>query len=333
MSAHDTPLTVLGAGAWGTALAARAAHAGAPVRLWGRDAGTIAAINHQRRNPTYLPDVQLPEGITGYASASEALAGVHDVLLAGPTSAFNELLAFVAEHVTHPRVVWACKGLERETGRFLSDVVAERLGAQVPCAIISGPTFAAEVARGLPTAVVVAANDEGFAASLTARLHQPCFRVYESDDIAGVQLGGAAKNVFAIAAGIADGLGFGANARAALIARGLAEMARLAEHCGGRAETLMGLAGMGDLVLTCTDDQSRNRRYGLALGRGMDAKAALAETGKVVEGMLACRDFSALAQKWSLDLPIMAQVNQVVWHAVAPRDAVGELLARAPTRE
>ena len=137
MSAHDTPLTVLGAGAWGTALAARAAHAGTPVRLWGRDAGTIAAINHQRRNPTYLPDVQLPEGITGYASASEALAGVHDVLLAGPTSAFNELLAFVAEHVTHPRVVWACKGLERETGRFLSDVVAERLGAQVPCAIIS----------------------------------------------------------------------------------------------------------------------------------------------------------------------------------------------------
>ena len=329
----DTPLVVLGAGAWGTALAIRAASNDVSVRLWGRDADALRNMQAARVNAAYLPGVTLPIALEIATDLELACAGVSDVLISAPSSAFIELLDAIASRIKVPRIAWACKGLERESGRLLSEVVAARLGAQVPVAVISGPTFAAEVAVGMPTAIVVASQDNDFAQALTARLHQPSLRVYTSEDTIGVQIGGAAKNVLAIAAGISDGLGFGANARAALIARGLAEMARLASACGGRADTMQGLAGLGDLVLSCTDDQSRNRRYGLALGRGANPQDAMGDTAKVVEGAFASRDFAAMASRLTVETPIMARVNEIVWHGVEPRAAVAALLARQPRAE
>ena len=223
---------------------------------------------------------------------------------------------------------WATKGLEPGGGRFLHEVTAEILGAAWPAAVISGPSFAGEVARGLPTAVTVASTDAAHARRVAILLHGSNLRAYTSSDVIGVELGGAVKNVLAIAAGIADGLGFGANARAALITRGLAEMARLGRAVGGQRETFMGLAGLGDLVLTCTDDQSRNRRFGLAIGRGETAEAACAAIGQVVEGAATAREALRLAHRHGVDMPITEQVNAVLYHGQDPRRAVELLLAR-----
>jgi glycerol-3-phosphate dehydrogenase (NAD(P)+) len=230
-------------------------------------------------------------------------------------------------------IAWATKGLEPESGRLLHEVVAEIFGPATPAAVLSGPTFASEVAAELPTAITVASADAGFATTLADLFHNARFRAYTSDDIVGVQLGGATKNVLAIAAGVADGLGFGANARAALITRGLAEMMRLGLTLGGKPETLMGLAGVGDLILTCTDDQSRNRRYGLGLGRGGQPAAVAAAIGQEIEGIATARIVHQLALRHSVDMPITEQTYQVLYEGLPPAEAVHRLLLREPKAE
>ena len=330
---NPTPWLVLGAGAWGSALALKLAQTGVSVRLWARDAAALSALHATRENARYLPGIRFPTSISTFSELGAAAQGVRNVLIATPTGAFEGMLSALAEHIEEPRIAWACKGFERGRGRLLHAVVAERLGRNVPCAVVSGPTFAAEVAAGLPSAVVVAGDDDQFVAALSAALHSPTFRVYASDDLIGVQIGGAMKNVFAIAAGISDGLKLGANARAALISRGLAEMVRLVTASGGRPETAMGLAGLGDLVLTCTDDQSRNRRFGLALGEGRSVCEAQQIAGTGGEGAHACKDVMALAKTMQVELPIAEQVNVVVWAGATPDKAVKQLLARSPGKE
>ncbi|MEE8342375.1 MAG: NAD(P)H-dependent glycerol-3-phosphate dehydrogenase, partial [Gammaproteobacteria bacterium] len=231
------------------------------------------------------------------------------------------------------RVAWATKGLELETAMLPHQVAQSVLGESRPLAVISGPTFAREVASGLPTAITVASKNPEFSEKLSGLLHGEQFRAYTSSDMVGVELGGAVKNVLAIAAGICDGLGFGANSRAALVTRGLAELMRLGEAMGGRRETFMGLAGVGDLVLTCTDDQSRNRRLGIALGQGINCQQALQEIGQVVEGVNTAREVVRLARRFGIDMPITEQVYRVLHENLAPRDAVRALLTREPKQE
>jgi len=294
----------------------------------------VAPLIRDRINRDYLPDAPFPPGLNATDDLAEAVAEARDVLVVVPSHAFAGTLDRLTGVMhTDTRLAWATKGLEPETGRLLSEVAAERLPDTTPLAVVSGPTFAREVAAGLPTAVTVAATHKSFAAALSRRLHADTFRTYTSRDLVGVQLGGAVKNVLAIAAGIADGLGFGANARAALITRGLAEMLRLGRALGARRDTFMGLAGLGDLVLTCTDDQSRNRRFGLALGRGIPTEQALAEIGQVVEGRGTAREVRRLARRHTVEMPIVEQAYQVMHAGRDPRDAVHALLARTPKAE
>lgn len=334
MAAGRTPIAVLGAGSWGTALAIRLARNGNPTTLWGHDPAKVAPLVRDRVNRRYLPDAPFPDGLQATADLAAAVATARDVLVVVPSHAFAATLGRLAGVMrADTRLAWATKGLEPETGRLLSEVAGERLPGVAALAVVSGPTFAREVAAGLPTAVTVAANRKAFAAALSRRLHAETFRTYTSRDLVGVQLGGAVKNVLAIAAGIADGLGFGANARAALVTRGLAEMLRLGRALGARRDTFMGLAGLGDLVLTCTDDQSRNRRFGLALGRGTPTDQALAAIGQVVEGRATAREVRRLAQRHGVEMPIVEQAYQVLWQQRSPRAAVHALLARTPKAE
>lgn len=327
-------LAVLGAGAWGTALAVRVARNGHGVRLWGRDADAMRAMAASRCNARYLPQLSLPPALQLESCIATALDGVSDVLVAMPSAAFHQGLLWIAEHAPPGAgLVWACKGFEHGTGRLLSEVVVERLGAGRRMAVLSGPTFAAEVARDLPTAVTLGAPPGGYAKHLLGLFHDDTFRVYTTDDVPGVQVGGAAKNVLAVAVGVSDGLGFGANSRAALIARGLQEMVRLGEALGGRRETIMGMSGLGDLVLTCTDDQSRNRRFGLLLGRGVSPDSARERLGALVEGAGTALEVQRLAERLHLDLPIMAEVAALLEERRSPREAVQRLLARAPRPE
>lgn len=329
-----TRIAVLGAGSWGTALAVLLARNGQPTVLWGRDAAHVATMERERCNRRFLPDAAFPGALSLAPELETAVAGARDVLVVVPSHAFGEVLEKAA--VAFPkggRLVWGTKGFEPGGGRLLHQVAQSVLGPQVAAAVLSGPTFAREVARGLPTAVAVASRDAAFADALSARFHNPRFRVYTSADVIGVQVGGAVKNVLAVAAGIADGLGFGANTRAALITRGLAELMRLGVALGGQAETFMGLAGLGDLVLTCTDDQSRNRRVGLALGRGLSLDAALASVGQVAEGVRTVREVRALARRLQVEMPIAEQVDRVLHEAVAPAEAVAALLSRAARSE
>ncbi|MDD3518879.1 MAG: NAD(P)-dependent glycerol-3-phosphate dehydrogenase [Chromatiales bacterium] len=323
------PTAVLGAGSWGTALAIHLARAGGEVRLWGRDPAVMAAMAEQRRNPRYLPDNPFPDQIRPTADLAAALDGSRKLLIAVPSEAFRPMLRQIAPRLRDETgLVWVTKGLEPDSGRFLHEVAQEELDARCPMALVSGPSFAGEVARGLPTAVVAASTDEAFAAEVAGWLHGGTLRVYSSTDMVGVALGGAFKNVLAIAAGISDGLGFGANARAALITRGLAELMRLGLRAGARRETLVGLSGMGDLVLTCTDDQSRNRRLGLALGRGERAEAAIRDIGQAVEGARTAGVAVRKAAELGVEMPICQQVERVLYDGLAPADAVAELLAR-----
>jgi len=338
-------VAVLGGGSWGTALALLLARNGQRPRLWARDPAQVAAMRRERRNRRYLPDFSLDPSIALTGDAAEAVRGARDLLLAVPSHAFRDALERIAPQLApDARVAWATKGFAGESAdggapdaprgaRLLHELVAEALGEEVPAAVLSGPTFAAEVAAGLPTAVTVASAHPGFAADLSARLHDSRFRVYTSDDLVGVEVGGAVKNVLAIAAGIADGLGFGANARAALITRGLVELMRLGVALGGRRETFMGLAGLGDLVLTCTDDLSRNRRVGLALGRGESLDAALGALGQVAEGVRTAAEVMRLARRLGVEMPICEQVARVLHRGVAPADAVQALLERAARDE
>lgn len=321
-------LAVLGAGSWGTALAILLARHGHRVRLWAHRAEQADAIRASGENRRYLPGIALPDRILATGSLPEAVAGCRDILVVVPSHGFRRLVADIAPLLAdHGRVAWATKGLEPDGSRLLHEVACEHLG-QRPLAAISGPTFAREVAEGLPTAITVASNEPSFADAMAGYLRSDTFRPYTSDDLVGVQIGGALKNVLAIAAGIADGIGYGANTRAALITRGLAEIRRVGDALGARSETLMGLAGLGDLVLTCTDDQSRNRRCGLLLGRGLGLQQAQTEIGQVVEGVGTVRQARTLIERLQVEMPITEQVYQVVHAGRPPAEAVKALLDR-----
>ncbi|MEI2743613.1 MAG: NAD(P)H-dependent glycerol-3-phosphate dehydrogenase [Candidatus Competibacter sp.] len=333
MSAAST-VAVLGLGSWGTALGLLLARNGHAVHLWGHDPKEVALLDQDRQNRRYLPDIPFPPALSAGSSLDRAVDGAKLVLAAVPSHAYGATLLKLRPLLpTRVGFAWATKGLEHESGRFLHQVTEEILGAERSAAVISGPSFAREVALGLPTAVTVAAREMACARRVAALLHGSNLRAYTSTDVIGVELGGAVKNVLAIAAGIADGLGFGANARAALITRGLAEMVRLGLAVGGRRETFMGLAGIGDLVLTCTDDQSRNRRFGLAIGRGETAQAAFAAIGQVVEGAATAREIVRLAELHRVEMPIAEQVDRVLHQGKNPRQAVESLLARDPKPE
>lgn len=324
-----TTVAVLGAGSWGTALALLLSRNGHAVRLWSHHSEQVARLRHDRENRRYLPGCAFPAGLTVEPDLAAAAARSAIVLIAVPSHAYGETLARVKPYLdVNTGIAWATKGLEHGSGRFLHQVTAQLLGENWPAAVISGPSFAREVAAGMPTAVTVASRDVGYARQVAALLHGSNLRAYTSEDVIGVELGGAVKNVLAIAVGVSDGLGFGANARAALITRGLAEMVRLGEVVGGRRETFMGLAGIGDLVLTCTDDQSRNRRFGLAIGRGQTAAEACAAIGQVVEGIVTTREIMRLARRYRVEMPITEQVDQVLDQGRDPRQAVEALLAR-----
>ena len=326
-------IAVLGAGSWGTALAILLARNGHSTLLWGRDDAMLAAVARCGSNEKYLPGQRLPERLAVEPDLSRALDAASACLVAVPSHAFREMVvALAGTPAVRSGLLWATKGLDPSSGRLLHEVAAELLPGGVPLGVLSGPTFAGEVARRLPTAVTLAATDAGFAREWAARLANLRFRVYTSGDLTGVQIAGAVKNVLAIAAGIADGLGFGANARAALIARGLSEMARLGEAAGGHAATFMGLAGLGDLVLTCTDDQSRNRRFGLALARGVAPAEAAAAVGQVVEGVETSARVLGLARRFEVEMPICEQVRSVVTGSSSAGEAVEALLARDAAR-
>ena len=321
-------MAVIGAGSWGTALAIQLAREGHPTQLWGRDAAQLDAMRKARCNLRYLPDAGFPETLQIAADLAGALEHARDALIAVPSHAFRATLESIRPHLgPETRVAWATKGFEIATGMLPHQVSLDVLGAR-PGAVLSGPTFAKEVGAGLPTAMTVASKDARFAKELALKLSGPTFRAYTQSDIMGVEVGGAVKNVIAIGSGIADGMGFGANTRVALIARGLAEMMRLGVKLGAARETFMGLAGLGDLVLTCTDDQSRNRRFGMALGRGQTSDQAQNAIHQVVEGLPAARAVHAVAARLAVDMPICQEIYRVVHEGKPVRAAVQALMGR-----
>lgn len=327
-------ISVLGAGSWGTALAVLAARNGCRTLLWGHNSEHMAVLEQQRQNSRYLPGVDFPDNLQVTGDLAEAAAFSDIILLVVPSHAFQQTLLNVRPFLApKAQIAWATKGFNPDTGHLLHETAEHILAPETPLAVLSGPTFAREVAIGLPTAVTVASPQSDFAAKLGDLLRNPCFRVYTGNDIIGVQIGGAVKNVLAIAAGIADGLNFGANTRAALITRGLAEIMRLGLALNGRQETFMGLAGLGDLILTCTDNQSRNRRFGLALGQGKASAAAQIEIGQEIEGISAARETHLLAQKHGIDMPITEQTYNVLYRDLEPLHAVQNLLEREPKAE
>jgi glycerol-3-phosphate dehydrogenase (NAD(P)+) len=326
---HETPVTVLGAGSWGTALAIQFARSGRATRLWGRDRERLLAMGRNRRNERYLSGGDFPPSLTVEPDLPAALANARDVLVVVPSHAFRSVLGEIAPFLAPDmRLAWATKGLELATGRLPHQIAHEVLGSQRSVAVLSGPTFAREVGAGLPTAMTIASTDVEFAKVLAQDLSSSNFRAYTSTDIAGVEIGGAVKNVLAVGAGLSDGLGFGANTRVALITRGLAEMMRLGVALGAKRETFMGLAGLGDLVLTCTDDQSRNRRFGLLLAAGATPEQALAEIGQVVEGYTAAKAVRTVAARMDVEMPLCEGVYRVLYSGVPAKDAVRELMSR-----
>jgi glycerol-3-phosphate dehydrogenase (NAD(P)+) len=302
---------------------------GHTVKLWDRDSQHINVLNNDRVNQRYLPGIPLPENLEPVCELDDAVINADFILSVVPSSGFREVLKKISS-IVNPSLnfIWASKGLEPGTGKFLHEVVAEELPDDTRFAALSGPSFATEVAKSLPTAVTVASDDIEYANTVARLFHCPSFRAYTSDDLIGVELGGSIKNVLAIAAGISDGLGYGANARAALITRGLAEIMRLGTKLGGKRETFMGLAGVGDLVLTCTDDQSRNRRLGLALGRGVALDKAVKDIGQAVEGLHTAGELDAVARRHGVDMPITHQVKRVLFDNEPAASAVDALLAR-----
>jgi len=346
------PIAVLGAGSWGTALAIQLARAGRPVLLWGRDAVQLAACATARRNERYLPEASFPPSLQIEPDLGRAVAAARDLLIVVPSHAFRSLLEEVASKLATTesktvvgatslagssllptswqghRFAWATKGFEVTTGLLPHQVAYEVLGPGIPLAVLSGPTFAREVGAGLPTAMTVASSDKSYADDLALALSSHQFRAYTSPDLIGVEVGGAVKNALAIGTGIADGLGFGANTRIALITRGLAEMSRLGVKLGAQSATFMGLAALGDLVLTCTDNQSRNRRFGLLLAAGKTIEEAAAEIGQVVEGVKAAKAVHTVAAREGIDMPIINAVHGILHAGLPVADAVKQLLAR-----
>ncbi|MCK6374501.1 MAG: NAD(P)-dependent glycerol-3-phosphate dehydrogenase [Zoogloea sp.] len=324
-------IAVFGAGAWGTALALAFAR-GHQVVLWSRESAEIAALRADGENRRYLPGIPLPATLQLTDSLPEAArADLH--LVVTPLAGLRDTARALRAAAPGTPLLWACKGLEAGTAKLPHQIVAEELGDDAPCGVLTGPSFAAEVAKGLPAAVTVAARDIGFASHWVQALHNNRLRLYANDDLVGAEVGGAVKNVMAIAAGIADGMGFGLNARAALITRGLAEITRLGVELGARRDTFMGLAGLGDLVLTCTGDLSRNRRVGLMLAEGKTLPDILAALGHVAEGVSTTHEVAALAGRLGVDMPITLAVEGVLNGTVSARDAVEQLLARDPKQE
>ncbi|EAS40562.1 NAD(P)H-dependent glycerol-3-phosphate dehydrogenase [Photobacterium profundum] len=323
-------MTVLGAGSYGTSLAISLARNGANIILWGHDAEHIAQLEIDRANEAFLPGVTFPESLILSADLEMAVQASRDLLVVVPSHVFGLVLSDVKPFLREDsRICWATKGLEPETGRLLKEVAVEAVGTEVPLAVLSGPTFAKELAAGMPTAIAVSSPDDAFVEDLQEKIHcSKTFRVYSNSDFIGMQLGGAVKNVIAIGAGMSDGIGFGANARTALITRGLAEMCRLGAALGAQKETFMGMAGLGDLVLTCTDNQSRNRRFGLALGQGKSVDQAQIDIGQVVEGYRNTKEVWALAQRYGVEMPISEQIYQVLYQGKDAREAAKDLLAR-----
>ena len=304
------------------------------MRLWGRDTEQLNDMVNSGSNERYLPGAAFPDNLHAEPDLAECLSRVRDILIAVPSHGLRETLTNIKIHLADDaRVSWATKGFELSTGKLPHQVAEECLGTDRPMAVLSGPTFAKEVGAGLPTALTIAANDEAFATDLAEELSGSNFRAYTSNDMVGVEVGGAVKNVLAIGAGISDGLGFGANTRIALINRGLAEMTRLGVALGGKHDTFMGLAGMGDLVLTCTDNLSRNRRMGLALAKGTTIEDAQAEIQQVVEGVLAAKAVHEVADKMDVEMPICQQIYRTLYECASPKDAVKVLMGRALTAE
>jgi glycerol-3-phosphate dehydrogenase (NAD(P)+) len=329
VSAPET-IAVVGAGSWGTALAIQLARAGCTVRLGGVvEIDLLETMIDARENGRYLPEVVFPPALTVHPELSDCLSGVDAVLVVVPSHGLRDTLSRLKPLLgTDTRVCWATKGFELATGKLPHQVAAEVLGPDRPVAVLSGPTFAKEVAAGLPSALTVASNDEGLARDLAEAISSENFRAYTSDDIIGVEVGAAVKNALAIGAGMSDGLGFGANTRIALINRGLVELMRLGVALGAKKETFMGLAGMGDLVLTCTDDLSRNRRMGLALAAGKTVAEAQEEIQQVVEGVKAAKAVHDVAEKLGIEMPIVDQVYRILYEGLTPREAVEALMSR-----
>jgi len=325
---------VLGAGSWGTALALQLDRSGSRSILWGRDAEHIAQIRSSRCNRRYLPEIEIPLSIELETDITAAVQAADHVLLATPSFAFGATIKAIRD-VLVPRqgVAWACKGFEPGSGRLLHQVAAELLQPGTPLAIVTGPSFAQEVAMDLPTAVTVAGSDSRFTGIMAAALHGGRFRAYTSDDMIGAGFGGAVKNVLAVATGICDGMKLGDNARAALITRGLAEMMRLGAALNAKPETLMGLAGAGDLILTCTGDLSRNRQLGLLLGQGKTLEQALDAIGQVVEAVNSAVEVQRLASQHKINMPISEQVNGIIHKGWNPVEGVARLLAREQKAE
>ncbi len=328
-------ITVLGAGSYGTALAICLARNGHETLLWGRDASQVNDMVNARENTKYLADCPFPESLQLISDLEAAVSASDNILVVVPSHAFGDMLKQIKPMLKpQAKIAWATKGLDPQTGDLLQNVARSIVGDDVALAVLSGPTFAKEMAAGLPTAISLSSTDKNFAIELSNLLHcEKCFRVYPNKDFIGVQLGGAVKNVIAIGAGMADGIGFGANARTALITRGLAEMIRLGTALNAEASTFMGMAGLGDLVLTCTDNQSRNRRFGLALGHGIGVDQAMTDIGQVVEGYRNTKEVYMLADRMGVEMPIVEQVYQVLYQGKNAKLAAADLLSRDQKQE
>lgn len=338
-------ITIMGSGAWGTALAISFAvrH---ELTLWARGAEQVAAMRGTRRNQRYLPDIPLPDNLLLTNDLNEALHAAELVIVASPVSGLRSALQQIASRFPHaeakaheklgvklPGIIWVCKGIETDTALLPHQIVNEILPAAFPRGALSGPSFAQEVARGLPTALTLASNDGEFAQHMAKALHHSRLRIYSSTDVVGVEIGGAIKNVLAIAAGICDGMQMGFNARAALLTRGLAEMTRLGLQMGGRAETLGGLSGVGDLILTCTGDLSRNRQVGMLLAQRHSLSTILDELGHVAEGVYTAREVQRIARQYGVEMPICQAVYRVLYENLPADQAVEMLLSRQPGEE
>lgn len=323
------PIAVLGAGSWGTALAIQFARSGRRTRLWGRDPEQMRAMARDRVNARYLPGAPFPDSLEISVDLDSALQGARDLLIVVPSHGFRGMLQQVAPRLTpEMRVAWATKGFEIATGKLPHQVAREIFGPDRAIAVLSGPTFAREVGAGLPSAMTIASPNEEFANALAQEVSSENFRAYTSTDMIGVEVGGAVKNVLAVGAGACDGMGFGANTRVALITRGLAEMMRLGVVLGAQRETFMGLAGLGDLVLSCTDDQSRNRRFGLLLAAGHTVEDAMKQIGQVVEGYAAAKAVHSVAQREAVEMPICHGIYSVLYENKPAKDVARHLMSR-----
>ena len=335
MANATADIAVLGAGSYGSALAICLARNGNKTMLWGHNAAHMEQLAKDHSNEKYLSGITFPDGLTIQQDLANVVAATKTILVVVPSFAFASILEQLKPLLTKEhRIAWATKGLEADTGRLLQDVASDILGDDMALAVLSGPTFAKEMAAGLPTAISLASNQPEFAEHLASLLHnEKNFRVYQNTDFIGLQLGGAVKNVIAIGAGMSDGLGFGANARTALVTRGLAELCRVGQAVGADPATFMGMAGLGDLVLTCTDNQSRNRRFGLALGKGVGIEQAQTEIGQVVEGYRNTKEVYLLSQRLGVEMPITDQIYQVLYQGKDPMCASKALLGRAKKTE